>query len=70
MASLSVRLLLLPLMGPSSYALLAANKEGSECPVSVGQIISDAHPHHPSCLLQRGTLDLMHVSLSLASVTA
>jgi len=52
MASSSRRLLLIPRVGASSCAPLAADEGVSELPVSVGQIISDACPHHPSRLLQ------------------
>lgn len=51
MALFSIRLLLLPLMGPLAYTPLA-NEGGSELPVCVRWIISDACPHHPSRLLQ------------------
>lgn len=54
-ASFSLRLLVLLFVGPLSYALLTANERGFEL-ISVGQVISDAHPHHPSCLVQQVAL--------------
>lgn len=55
MASFCVQLLLLLFMDPLSCALLTANERGFEL-ISVGQIISDVHPHHPSCVVQQAAL--------------
>lgn len=54
MASFFVQLLLLLFIDPLSCEL-TANKRGFEL-ISVGQIISDAHPHHPSCVVQQAAL--------------